>query len=380
MYVPFRGTVDGVNPFRYQGPASPERLIDRRGALADLQHAAANRVAIRLAAPRRFGKTTVLGAHVETMRAVGHRAVIVDFSRVTRFADAVVRLTAAYTALPPDPTGTVAKWAKRVGLGVNAGVVTASFGSAPDLPASDAQAAIAELLDLPARLHAADGGLTVVCFDEFQDVLVASDGLDGLFRSVLQHQRDAASYVYAGSEPSLMRALFTDRERPFYGQARPLELPGLPHGEAVEDIERAFAEAGHAAPTGLVGALVAFTDGHPQRTMLIAHHLFEQLERQAATPLDAALDATLREVADALSATWDGFGRLEQVLLTALAEGQAPTGTRVAEEHRLPRSSLANALRRMVDDGQTVARPEGAGPTLVDPLLGEWIRRRNLLG
>jgi hypothetical protein len=101
---------------------------------------------------------------------------------------------------------------------------------------NEARVALLELLDVPLRLHEAGGGLTVVCMDEFQDLLVA-DALDGLVRSVIQHHGEAAAYVFAGSQPSLMRALFSDHERPFYGQARPLELPRLPVAEATADIE-----------------------------------------------------------------------------------------------------------------------------------------------
>jgi len=64
-----------MNPFNYQGPVAPARLINRRDELDALQRAAADRVAIRLAAPRRFGKTSLIDAHVAAMRAVGHRAV-----------------------------------------------------------------------------------------------------------------------------------------------------------------------------------------------------------------------------------------------------------------------------------------------------------------
>jgi hypothetical protein len=63
------------SPYSDQGPVDPSRLIDRRAELDGLQSAAGDRVAIRLAAPRRFGKTSVLDAHVAAMRAVGHRAV-----------------------------------------------------------------------------------------------------------------------------------------------------------------------------------------------------------------------------------------------------------------------------------------------------------------
>jgi len=42
------------------GTCGAARLIDRRSELDILQRAVADRVAIRLAAPRRFGKTSLL--------------------------------------------------------------------------------------------------------------------------------------------------------------------------------------------------------------------------------------------------------------------------------------------------------------------------------
>ena len=98
-----------VNPFSYQSPVGPARLIDRRGELDALQRAAADRTAIRLAAPRRYGKTTLLDAHVAAMREVGHRAVRVDFARVATVADVAARIAAAYAELPGDPRRTVSR-------------------------------------------------------------------------------------------------------------------------------------------------------------------------------------------------------------------------------------------------------------------------------
>jgi hypothetical protein len=148
-------------------------------------------------------------------------------------------------------------------------------------PASDeARVALLELLDVPLRLHQAGGGLTVVCLDEFQDLLVADNALDGLVRSVIQHHGDAAAYVFAGSQPSLMHALFSDHERPFYGQARP--LPRLPVAEATRDIEELLSADGLDA-RGAVDELLSFTQGHPQRTVLLAHHLYNLLEESRAS-------------------------------------------------------------------------------------------------
>lgn len=366
------------NPFAYQGPVRPDQLIDRRAELDALQRAAASRIAIRLVAPRRFGKTSLLDAHTSAMRAVGHRALRVDLSRVGTVGDVAARVAAAYAALPGDPSRAVRRWAARLGVELGVGAAKVTLGpAARQVAADDARAALLDLLEVPARLHEADGDLTVVCLDEFQDLLVADDGLDGLVRSVIQHHGDAVAYVYAGSQPSMMRALFADRERPFYGQARPLSLPVLPPAEAAADLEELFAGAG-LLPGDAVDRLLAFTGGHPQRTMLLAHHLFELLDAGDAPddPAAAALEAALAETADAHHAVWDGLGRPQRIVLLGLADGLPPTSSRLADEHRTARSTLQAALGRLEASEQHVLRSDSGGVELLDPLLGEWLRRR----
>jgi hypothetical protein len=66
----------------------------------------------------------------------------------------------------------------------------------------------------------------------------------------------------------------------------------------------------------------------------------------------------------------------ERVVSMALADGQAPTGSRVVGEHRIARSTLQDALERLVADECHVSRDAGGRPYLSDPLLGEWLRRR----
>jgi uncharacterized protein len=363
-----------ANPFRYQGPVAPHRLIDRASELDMLQRAAADRVAVRLAAPRRFGKTSLLDAHVGSMRRVGHRAVRIDFSQATALADVAARIAIAFQQLPPDPSRTLERVVGDLELSLSTSGIGLTRRPAAQIPVERARVALLELLDLPRRLHESDRGLTVVCMDEFQDLLVADDQIDGLIRSVIQHHAEAAAYVYAGSAPSLMRALFTDRERPFYGQARRLELPRLPEGEAIADIHRMFSADG-LAPGAAVSALVRFSEGHPQRTMLLCHHLYNQLDAGEPADVGRAVDLALAETADVHQAVWDLLGRPERIVLGALASGQAPTGSVLAREHRIARATLQKALERLARDEQHVVRAE-SGPRLLDPLLGEWLRRR----
>lgn len=183
--------------------------------------------------------------------------------------------------------------------------------------------------------------------------------------------------MFAGSQPSLMDALFSQHERPFFGQARPLELPPLPVAEAASDIEALIAAAG-LDPGAAVDELLAFSGGHPQRTILLAHHLFNLLE-EPQRPDDltaAAIERALAETRDAHQALWDSIGRTERLVALALADGQAPTGSVVAGEHRVARSTLQEALERFLADERQVRRDANGKPFLLDPLFAEWLRRR----
>jgi hypothetical protein len=366
------------NPFDYQRPVEPAVLIDRTRELDALQRAAADAVAIRLSAARRFGKTSLLAAHVSAMHEVGHRAVRVDFGQVATVADAAERVARAFAALPGASRRTYDRLLTRLGISVGVAGLTLSVSGRPAAREPDrARSILAELLDLPRQLHEVDGGLTVVCLDEFQDLLTADVALDGLVRSVIQHHGRAAAYVYAGSAPSLMRELFSDRERPLFGQARPVELPPLPAADTVEDVLAISEAHGVALDPEVVRRLVDIGIGHPQRTMLLMHHLFDLTAAgdPVADAAEACLERALYETGDVHRTVWDSLARSERAVVTALSDGLAPTGSATAELHRIPRGTLQTALQRLVSAGQHVDLRDGR-PALVDPFLGIWLARR----
>jgi hypothetical protein len=371
----------GGNPFDYQRPLTPAtELIDRREELDALQRAAADRIAVRLASPRRFGKTSLLRAHLAVMREAGHRTAYVDFDRVATVADVADRLVDGLRGLPVDPERRIERRLRRLGISLGpAGLMlqVAPREPARTLGADEARAAVRDLLAIPGELGD-DGGLTVVAMDEFQDLLTADDRLDGVLRSVIQHQEHVA-HVFAGSSPSLMRELFTDRERPFYGQARPVELPPLPEDETFRYVRDRL--PAHPQRDAAAGVLVQFAEGHPQRTMLLAHHLFERLDRGAGwpgageDPAADAVDAALAELDDLFASVWTGLTPPERTAVAALADGLSPASRRVAQEHGTARSTLQRVVERLERDGQIVVRAGGV-LRLLDPLFGEWLRRR----
>jgi hypothetical protein len=86
---------------------------------------------------------------------------------------------------------------------------------------------LTEPLNLPKRIPDRTGKRRLIVFDEFQVVMDVGETA-ALIRSVIQHHRHAASYVFAGSNFGMMRSLFADKWMPFYTQAAAATLPPLP--------------------------------------------------------------------------------------------------------------------------------------------------------
>lgn len=343
-----------------------------------LARRAGDRVNVRMVAPRRYGKTSVLLAHAARLRETGWRTAHVDFSRVTDLTDAARRLASGYAALDaPWIRAHLPGLLSRLGFTLTAAGPGLTLRPVPG--ARDAQAAesvLHRLLDLPLTLWRQDSTATLVVFDEFQDLLVARRDLDGLFRSKIQYHGDAAAYVYAGSEPSLMRELFETRDRPFFAQAYPLTLEPLPVEDALEELATRFHAEG-LEPGEALGELVVFAGGHPQRTMLLSYLLADRIADGAsgdAVLAGEVIDIAVKETAAAHQALWQQLGRSERVVLGAVADGIAPTNETLAAEHQVARTTLNDAAERLANQGHLIRARRGS--TLVDPLLAEWLRRR----
>lgn len=321
-----------------------------------------------LHAPRRFGKTTLLKQVLQEAVERDMAGVLIDLSDVLSTSDVAARLEQAFRALPGSVRRLISKELGGVGV--------AGFGVARrSLPAADPIATIHVLLELPAQIADRRGRRLLVVLDEFQ-ALVGLDGMDGVFRSHIQHHSEV-SYLFAGSEPSLLRALFEDRARPLYGQAERLRLGRL-NADATHDfVERRFHETGKDAGE-IVSELVYVAEGHPQRLMLIAHLLWDRVNAQAPATwveLRSAYDAAMRLVDPELRYLWESLSANERRVLAALASEFSPYQQEARRLMGLAnRSSAARAVAGL--EGKTIIERVGAERLrIVDPMLARWVRR-----
>jgi uncharacterized protein len=369
-----------LNPFIYEYPVPPGELIDREEEVGHLLEMAEGGHNTRLQGPRRYGKTSVLKKLLDEAERTGFQTVYVDFLAATTFAEVTRRLQEAYEASlkgqPSKMYSTLARnWRGRVratpgGIGVEAELVGDS----------NHMQQLADLLDLPSQIQASGGGRVIVVFDEFQDFLRVPGELAGLLRSKMQGHRDAAGYVFCASESAFLEAHFADRKRPLFDQARPLYLSPLADADLGDYIADRFERTGRDA-TPALDPLLDLVRGHPQRAMLVAHHLWEHTaagEAADAETFGTALRSLGVELEGRFSYTWQRLtsrsSNAGRVLNALALSAETLYNQRTLKTFQLTKSQANSGERQLIQGGEVWR--VGGRPQIIDPLFEGWLRKR----
>ncbi len=365
-----------VNPFQTSGKLRPTDMISRGDEARELLALVDGGHPVRLVAPRRYGKTSLLGRVLRDAADAGMPTAHVDLLGVLTLTAIVTRIERAYSESLKAPVRRAAEALLRswdIGVSLGGGGFAASIRSNPKI---DVESVLLRLLELPTKLAARTGVRSVIVWDEVQDVLNV-DGADGIIRSVIQNQVDDASYLFAGSSPSLMNKLFAST-RPFLDHALPMELAPLPAAETATYVDDRFRATDRDAGDALQ-PLLDFTRGHPQRTMLLAHTLWSFTPRGSIADESAwvaALNKAYRGARPLLEARWSELPTNEQRAAVGLATstGRSLYDETVYRSVGLKRGSIRKALEALEGRGEVIRTP--AGPQLADPLLDHWLADR----
>lgn len=370
-----------VSPFRYEEPLSPDEIVDREPELATLTERALAGRNTRLTAPRRYGKTSLLGRLLRDVAGEGVVGVYVDFYGVLTVADVSARIELAYERALKGP---LARWfaglrrsLQPIGK-LSAGPASVQLGGVGSpLGGGSQQAPLLERLAMPRRLSERTGNTALVVFDEFQALLGVDDQLDAVFRSELQHHGDRVAYVFAGSHPGMMRELFADRSRPFFDQASPVVLGPLPDLALAEHVGAAFARTGRSCEP-VLGALLGLSGGHPQRSMQLAAHLWRSTPEGGTADHETwqiALESVHAEVSEAFRERWDALPSSYRKALSAVAANDLPLLSRAAQGAYGTRPNATEkavtALLGVGDLDRDQALPTGY--RVVDPVWRDWV-------
>jgi uncharacterized protein len=364
------------SPFIYEDPLEPpEMLAGRAVELAVLRDRITETRNSRLEGPRRYGKTSLLKAALAAADKDGFVPIYVNFLGVLSAADVAERIERAYRE---QLDGRLKRWFAGIVSTLRPRVKAAPAGIGVEVAPATQLSGLLDRLALPRRLQERHGRQCAIAFDEFQDVVRVSDALTGTFRSELEQHGKVAAYVFSGSHPGLMRDLFSDRRHAFFAQAKPIDLPRLGAEDLAEYIGSRF-ESARRDPGEALEFLLATAEGHPQRAMLLAHHLYENTRLSTIATSEewvTAFASATRDANPEVQAAWDSWNNSERRLMAVISERTTPLQGRVAHERYGVSKTGSNqsTVERLQRNGHIVAdETRRTGWRVIDPLLELWL-------
>jgi uncharacterized protein len=324
-----RSRNNSVNPFRlgFIHPGDP--FCDRVKEIDDLARHAKNTTHVVIYSPRRYGKTSLVMRVMDKTSSEAFATIYVDyFSAVSR--DAVVqKLVAAVVAgigrgvINKGYLETFKNFFSRIVPSIEItpeGVsISARYDKTPfHYLIQDIFAGLERYLETQNKR-------CLIIFDEFQQIAEIGDfrSIEALFREHIQATKRIACF-FVGSRRRVLKAMFTEKARPFYGLTLNYPIDVIPKEDIVEYVCRLFDETGMTCPARIVEDMYNYVRGHTSYIQKMSHFLWdlarEKTKEATADMLAKAKNTLLENESPQFQGIFLGLVTGEKRALIALAK------------------------------------------------------------
>ena len=249
----------------------------------------------------------------------------------------------------------------------------------------------AEMLHAQLRTLSRLAGHVVVCFDEFQRLnRCPGEPLAIIGSALLGAGKGNVSLLLTGSIREYLEMMLNNSREPLFNQAFKARLPSTGRAEFHEFLAFQFEATGRSIDEHALDHLLALSGAHPKRTQQLAWATWRQGGRRQ-------LDVT--EVQNAFEEVMDDQQADFAVIEETLANGEEAQATErkalylladhpeggltspaLAARYGLGSHTTAkNAMPRLARRG-LVEQARAERWRIIDPFLGEWLRRNSPFG
>ncbi|WP_419925547.1 hypothetical protein [Candidatus Poriferisocius sp.] len=357
------------SPFPYHGPLQADQVSGREALVVDIAQRITDRRLTALVGPRRYGKTSLLKRVAADLQAVGPQPVWIDLYQLTSMADlasAVDRGLATVVGPVRQVLDSIAS-----GMSLKIGMLGIEL-SRRHRRESDPGLSLRSLLE--ALVDTSQRHDIFIVFDEFSGIAGVEGGA-GVLRTELQHHFQSMGIVFAGSEPSVMRTLFSDQTQPFFAQADLVEVGPLADDALFRIVEDGFDRTGRSTG-GVTSRIVDFAKGHPQRAMQLSDAVWRLVDPGGTADSQTWGRALANVRANVDTGSERIFGLLptgHQKTLRAVASAGSIYGRHAQLLYLSPGTAQGASMALL---GNGLLRHHRGQLVVVDPLLADWLRRR----
>jgi len=348
-------------------------FVDREKEINELRSAMLSGQHVVLFSPRKIGKTSLIK---ETFRRTEEAICIhLDLWQVTstyslgkEIINSVVNKTySSIEKLGHDLKDLFKSLRPKISIDIEGRIGV-------ELEKGEEEEVLKEALNFPEKVARKKGRKLIIAFDEFQEI----EHLDGLelekiFRSILQHHENV-SYIFAGSERSLINIIFGAKERPFYRFAKHIELEPIDREILVRFVVNKFAESGKRIDKDAARWIVEFSGGIPYYVQHICHEVWYMSEEEAKKELveKSIEERILPGLSSGFEVIWKGLkSEGQRKLLIGIANEKQPQiySQRFIEKYDL---KSPGHVRKAIKSLQGVGLIEEG--RIWDIFFREWVR------
>jgi len=365
-----------MNPFKFGSVVAGDYFTDRDTDIKELVSDIRSGQSVVIISQRRLGKSSLVEKAVKT---AGLPVIFVDLEIITDELD----LANTYTkkALALSPMEKFKQYLKTfkvqplISYNPATGSMDASFAVSPEKNSS----ALLDSLVLPETIAQDLKKRIVVVFDEFQEVRRIAPLLEKKMRGVFQYHK-YVSYIFIGSQESMIRDIFQEKNNPFYKFGRHITLGPIPEQHMISFVQERFSCVG-IDTGGNIAPIMKITDYHPYYTQQLCYEIcvvMQDKNKDRIRPEDiaGARERIITQHSADYRTWWNALTTTERKIIVGIADGmfQASSQTFIQKYGINSASTATTAVNKLIQKGYLVRSPKTGDISIEDPFWKGWVQ------
>ena len=360
-----------MNPFRFGPIVTGTYFVNRVDEIKQITSDIKANQHIILISPRRYGKSSLINRVIEKNKIISFH---IDLELITDEID----LANFYVrkALSLSRFEKIKYYLKNLRVQPSIQIqpgeneVSVSF-SAED---KNVSTLLSDSLELPEIIAKNMKKKIAIVFDEFQEIRRISPVLEKKMRGIFQHHQNV-TYIFIGSQESMIREIFQDRNNPFYKFGRQMVLNKIPESEFLDFIIQQF-KLQKIDATGIAKDILKFTGCHPYYTQQLCHEIYILNEDKTLKVeiIKKAVNQIITEHYSDYSKWWNNLDNTERKVVIGIASGDYNhTSQNFIKKYGIKSSSTSSsAVGRLINSG-VIVKKWGEESKIEDPFWKKWI-------
>ena len=360
-----------MNPFRFGSVVSGEYFTDRKKEIKEIVSEIKSGQHIVLMSPRRYGKTSLVHEAMKASGAKGFRINMELIADEVDLANYYVR-----NALSLSKFEKIKYYLKNLKIQpyIQIQPMTNEISVSFSTETRSISTLLSDTLQLPEIIARGIKKKIVIVFDEFQEIRRISSILERKMRGTFQNHQNI-TYIFIGSQESMIREIFQNRKNPFYKFGRHISLKKIPRNEFADFIVERFLSQKIDARR-IVEDILEFTDCHPYYTQQLCHEIYILTEQKILTKgiIDKAVGQITTEHHADYSRWWNSLTNTERKVIIGIASGNCnPTSQEFIRRYSIRSTSTSGSVVSKLIASGTLIKKEGKKVEIEDPFWKEWV-------